>query len=360
MRYKTTRMYDYISETPKVLDYIIINRKSISSNFVVKYKDTNIEQIYIIGSGTSYHAGVAVKAFLEEVLNIKVIVQYPIIFKDQEKVFNKETLVIGVSQGGQSFSTVFGLDSAREKGLYTAALSANKEARIFKYADISVDLAVGEELCGAKTKGYSGTICTLIILGLELSFAKGIITTSKYEEYLSRMHKVINNLPKVIKSATEWYYRICRTLLPVQRVIVIGYDANYANALEGSLKILETIRQAVSGYELEEFIHGIYNSINPDCHIFYIGSEGEYKQRALLLKETMQQMTPHHYFIGSPVGFANPTEKDLVVDFIDDCFFSVWEYIQPLQIVAALASIDLGINPDIPADPEFHQKMRSK
>ncbi len=353
-------MYEYIGETPEILKQIILNRKEITFDFVEKYKNVAIEQIYVIGSGTSYHSGLAAKAFLEEVLNMKVFIQYPIIFKNQEKIFNKNTLVIGISQGGQSFSTVHGLDYAKEMGLYTAAVSANKQARVFKHSDVPVDLAVGEESCGAKTKGYSGTICTLMILALELALAKEIIILDKYEEYLARMHKVINHLPNIMKHATEWYHRICAEFLPTKRVIVIGHDANYANALEGALKILETVRQAVSGYELEEFIHGIYNSINPDSHIFYIGSEGQYKERALLLKETMKAMTPHHYFIGSPVSSYTPSEKDLITDFVDDPFFSVWEYIQPLQIVAALAPIELGINPDIPADPKFHQKMGSK
>lgn len=353
-------MYDYIGETPEVLKQIILNSKKITYDFVEKYKNVEIDQIYVVGSGTSYHSGLAAKTFLEEVLNIKVFIQYPIIFKNQEKIFNKNTLVIGISQGGQSFSTVYGLDYAKEVGLNTAAISANTQARIFEHADVSVNLAVGEELCGAKTKGYSGTICTLMMIGLELALAKGVVIPQKYEEYLGRMYKVIDNLPNIMSHATEWYDRIRGDFLSTKRVIVIGHNENYANALEGALKILETVRQAVSGYELEEFIHGIYNSINPDTHIFYIGSKGQYKERALLLKETMKDMTPYHYFIGSPNSNYKPSEKDLIADFVDDPFFSVWEYIQPLQVVAALAPVELGINPDIPADPKFHQKMGSK
>lgn len=360
MKYETTQMYNYIKETPKVLNHIVADRKNILSVFIDKYKNTCIDQIYIIGSGTSYNAGLATKAFLEEILNIKVIVQFPTIFKNQEKIFSKDTLVIGVSQGGQSFSTVYGLDSAREKGLYTAALSSNKEARIFDHADTRIDLAIGEEKSGPKTKGYCGTICTLMLLGLELSIQKGIIKKEEYEDYLKRINIVINNLPQVIQRSSNWYYSIKDKFLPAKRVFVIGYDTNYATALEGSLKILETIRQSSSGYELEEFIHGIYNCINSECHIFYIGSETEYKKRALLLKKTLQDMTQHHYFIGSPREVDYKANTDLIIDFIDDYFFSVLEYIIPLQVISALAPIDLGINPDIPADPQFHQKMESK
>mgnify|MGYP001091361433 CR=1 FL=1 len=64
-----TKMYDYICETPVVLREIIENRKEITKEFVEYFKDKNIEQIYVLGSGTSYHAGLSAKNYLEELLN---------------------------------------------------------------------------------------------------------------------------------------------------------------------------------------------------------------------------------------------------------------------------------------------------
>ena len=127
-----TNMYDYICETPDVLTYIINNRKEIVQEFVNEYKDKKIDQIYVIGSGTSYHAGLSAKNYLEEILNIKVFCMYPTQFSRSEKVFNKNTLVIGMSQGGQSLSTVEGLDAASKRGLMTASVSENPTALIFE------------------------------------------------------------------------------------------------------------------------------------------------------------------------------------------------------------------------------------
>ena len=148
-----SKMFDYICETPAALTGIISRRKEITKDFVSRFKDVGIEQIYVIGSGTSYHAGLAAKLYLEELLGIKVFNMYPTQFAREEKVFNKNTLVIGMSQGGQSLSTVEGLDSARERGLHTAAVSENPTALIFEHADTSTKIEVGNEKCGAKTKG---------------------------------------------------------------------------------------------------------------------------------------------------------------------------------------------------------------
>lgn len=355
-----SKMYEYICETPDVLTGIIYRRKEIAENFVNYYKDKVIEQIYIIGSGTSYHAGLSAKAYLEEILNIKIFNMYPTQFALNEKVFNKKSLVIGVSQGGQSLSTVEGLDSAKQKGLYTAAVSENSNALIFKHAEVSARIEVGNENCGAKTKGYAGTTVTLLMMLTELAIKKGFITEEKAEEYRLRMFKVIQNMPDVIKASTGWYLRIRKEFLPAKRIIVVGYDNLYADVLEGALKILETVRQGVTGYDIEEFFHGIYNSISDSSHIIYLAPSSSYKPRTLKLIEILSEWTPYHYLISSPEGINTECNKNLICNFTEDPYFSAWEYIIPLQILSCQAPLDLGINPDIPKDPKFHQRIGSK
>lgn len=355
-----TKMYDYICETPVVLRNIIENRKEITKEFVEYFKDKNIEQIYVLGSGTSYHAGLAAKNYLEELLNRKVFCMYPTQFERSEKVFNQNTLVIGMSQGGQSLSTVAGLDAAIARGLYTAAVSENPTALIFEHADAKTRIEVGNEQCGAKTKGYAGTTVTLMMMLTELALAKGIVPQDTVDTYLQRMYRVIDNLGNVTQAATEWYGRIKDEFLTAKRIIVVGYDGMYADVLEGALKVLETVRQGVTGYDIEEFFHGIYNSITDSAHLFYLASEGDYKPRTVKLIEILSDWTPHNYLIGSPSGIENPSDKYLICDFVEDPLFSGWEYIIPMQVVACMAPQDLGINPDIPKDPQFHKRIGSK
>lgn len=355
-----SKMYDYICETPEVLTDIIKRRKEITKEFVTYYQDKTIEQVYVIGSGTSYHAGLSAKTYLEEILNRKVFNAYATQFERNEKVFEPNTLVIGISQGGQSLSTVAGLDSARERGLYTAAISENPQALVFEHADTRTRLEVGNEKCGAKTKGYAGTTVTLMLMLTEWAIAKGILTEEAAEAYYDRMFRVIANMKQVTEEATAWYHRIKEEFLPAKRIIVVGYDGMYADVLEGALKILETVRQGVTGYDIEEFFHGIYNSIQDSSHIFYLASKGDYKPRTVKLIEILSEWTPHNYMIASPEGLEKTTSKDLICQFVEDPLFSPWEYIIPLQVVSCLAPQDLGINPDIPKDPNFHRRIGSK
>ncbi len=355
-----SNMYNYICETPEVLHNILKNRKDIVKDFVDHYKDIDIEQIYILGSGTSYHAAVNAKKYLEEILNKKVFVMYPTQFNRDERVFNKKSLVIGISQGGQSLSTVEGLDSAKAQALYTAAVSENPTALIFEHAETQTRIMVNNEKCGAKTKGFAASTLTVELMLTELAIEKNELSSETATAYFDRMEKVIDNMNNVIDASTLWYKRIKEDFLPAKRIIVVGYDNNYGSVLEGALKILETVRQGVTGYDIEEFFHGIYNSVTEESYIFYMASEGDYKPRTEKLIEILSEWTPHNYLIGRKEGLKHHSDMYCLVDFVEDNLFSCWEYIIPLQIVSCMAALDLGRNPDIPKDPKFHTRIGSK
>ena len=353
-------MCDYICETPTALRHIIDDRKRITSEFVDAFKDADISTVYLIGSGTSYHAGVSAKLFLEELTGWKIAPMYPTRFARDERVYDEKSLVIGISQGGQSLSTVEGLDAAAKRGLLTAALSENPTALVFDHAQTKTLLEVGNEKCGAKTKGYGGSIATVMMMLAELALAKGLTTEDARAAYLGRMRKVIDNLPAVIDAASKWYERIADDFFDAKRIIVVGYDGMYGDVLEGALKILETVRQGVTGYDIEEFFHGIYNSITEDSYLFYLASSGDYKPRTLKLIDILSEWTSHNYLIGSPGGIDRPTDFDCIVPMVDDPLFSCWEYVIPLQMVACKASQAHGIDPSIPKDPLFHARIGSK
>jgi len=353
-------MYDYIRETPGTLRRIIDGRSQICSEFVSLLRDKTIDQIYILGSGTSYHAGVSAKPLIEEVMGCRVTPMYPTQFSRDERFYGENALVVGVSQGGQSLSTVEGLDAANAGGIITTALSANPAALVFEHSAAKTMLEVGNERCGAKTKGYGGSILTLMLMFAELAEAKGLLTDKGSADYLRRIEAVIENMVPVIDAADAWYKRIGDEFEAAKRIMVVGYEGLYGDVLEGALKILETVRQGVTGYDIEEFFHGIYNSVNEDSYLFFLAPASDYKQRTLKLIEILGEWTSHNYLIAAPDGQVPPDNRYCLAPFLDDPLFSCLEYILPLQVIACKASMRLGIDPSIPKDPLFHARIGSK
>ena len=101
------------------------------------------------------------RSFTED-MGCRVTPMYPTQFSRDERFYGENALVVGVSQGGQSLSTVEGLDAANAGGIITTALSANPAALVFEHSAAKTMLEVGNERCGAKTKGYGGSILTLM------------------------------------------------------------------------------------------------------------------------------------------------------------------------------------------------------
>jgi Glucosamine 6-phosphate synthetase, contains amidotransferase and phosphosugar isomerase domains len=359
-RNKEICMYDYILEEKDVLMHILNNRKEIMKSFIDYYMAHEIDEIIVTGSGTSYHSALGARKFMEDILGIRVRAEYPMLFKDQQRIYNPKSLLIGISQGGQSLSTVAALDKARENGIATAAISENLNARVFKHADTRVIMECGPELSISKTKGYIATLALLFVMALEVASIKRTITSEQYDDYLARMEKTADNFANIINVATKWVESNKEELKKSRRLILVGYDNNYANVLEGALKMLETMRYGIYGYDIEEFYHGIYNSIKEDTYMMYIASAGKYQEKVKKLKSVLEDTTNHNFVITKNIEGYVPTSKDCIIDFVDDEYFSVFEYIIPIQIVSSLIPKELGINPFVASDPQFHQKVGSK
>ncbi|MDP4109196.1 MAG: SIS domain-containing protein [Bacillota bacterium] len=354
-----TAMLDYIHETPEALKRILADRKKITKQFVKEFINREIEELQIIGSGTSFHGGYAAHGLLERILKIPVCASYPMPFKDSKTVIDNKTMVIGISQGGESLSTVAGIDYAKSKGCFTVAITANDDGkRVSEHADMTVLLSCGPEYAGPKTKGYQATILILLLLGLETGLAQGKITEDYYNEILGRMETTFNNQKRVIEASEDWYRANRDEFMKCRRFVLVGYEANYGNVLEGRLKIQEAVRYGVEGYELEEFMHGIYHSIDENVFMLLLAPKGQYKDRIVKLKEFFKDYTEHRFLIGDFDG--NADTKTLNVKFVDDPDFSIFEYILPLQCIAYYLSKDLGINPNIPKIVNFHYLMGSK
>ena len=352
-------MFEYIKETPEVLEQILSNRKEITKPFISLFTEQEFERIIIIGSGTSYHGAASTKGFLERTLQIPVEAYYPILYTNQISVFNQKTLVIGISQGGESKSTIKGLEYSKEHGCYTVSITeAGKDSKLAAYSDMALKLHSGDkELAGPKTKGYQATMLNLVLLALETALALEKITAAEYDVVIQRIQKSIGNLDLVIENSVEWYQRNRDEFRKANRIIVIGYDNNYGNVLEGRLKIEEAVRFGIEGYELEEFMHGIYHSIDESVFMVSLASESVFKERAIKLCNFMSDYSKHQFIIGADL---EESERNLSMSFVDDPDFSFFEYIIPLQILAFLLSKDLGINANIPKIKNFHYLVGSK
>ena len=352
-------MHEYIHESSAVIRKVIENRKEAVKGFVDYFDPEKCNTIHITGAGTSCYSGHSARRMMEKLLRKKVIVHYPIRFLDSEMFFDEGNILIAISATGGSVSTIKAVDKAKRDGFYTLAATNAKDSEIAKYADDILFLDYGIEDVSPKSKSYITEMTILMLCAIEAARKWGYITEEEYEEKIAQMLRTADNLTPIAEAADAWYDLQSEEMKQAERMLVIGYDDNFGNIQEGALKILENGRFGVFWYELEEFMHGIYHSINPDCYMVYVMSQGPYAERILKLKDYCSGKTEHNFVIGNKKSGIKD-KKAFLYDFVDDADFYTMEYIVPLQILSYRIAKDKGINPNVPSDPAFHQKMSSK
>ena len=293
---------------------------------------------------------------MEKVTGLKVAVPYP--FMINKNTFNDHlnTLLIGISQDGGSYSTYNTMSLAKSCGKKTMSMSGYKDVFIDTVADYVCTVPCGEEKAGAKTKGFHCTILNLMLLSLQIGLKNKNISQDEFEYYNKALKSTIENMPGIIESSIPWIESIKDDLANANDVRLVGTKDNYANCLEGALKLLETIRVPVTGYEFEEFIHGIYNAFSKDSYLIVLDS-GYEAERLKKLPRVLREWTDHIFIIGKDI---KNDKNNFQYDFKNDEDFSLFEYILVIEMMCAIIPEVKGIDPSIPMDPQFHQKMSSK
>lgn len=349
-------MYDYICESSDAMRHIQENVEKLFEDFNARTRGSNYSEIILLGSGTSYNAALTAYDFLEYILGVSIKVYYPLWFVDHVRTIDPHSLVVGVSQAGRSSSTIEAINKAKKFGMTTVALTADEISPLKKSSDIFVKLDIGEENVGPKTKGYFASVIELIYLGMFLAKSQNILGDKDFVRYEEEFLNTTDSIKEIAESFSDWYQHNKQDLKNAKRVIVIGYDNNLGAMSEGSLKLLEALRCSVSCYELEEFMHGAYHSIDKNTYILALGNPSKHKERLLRL---MKYLKSHKQAKIVLISDGESEFKTFVYPFKNSEYFISLEYIVALQVLARKLSLDQGIDCCVSADPDFHKIMES-
>lgn len=350
-----TNMYSYIREQGEVLKNIIENRKTILEPIVNLFKENNVNSMVVIGSGSSYNAITCSKYFLQKLLGIEVKTCFPYSFNHYERVYNKGSLVIGISQTGSSAGTVDALKKAKADGFYTLALTAYKDAPLAEVADRTVIIACGDEDSDFKTKGYTSTVLTFLLMALEIGLAEGRLDKKRYNEYIHQLINITNTYDDLIEKAEAWYKANRDEFLAIDKTTIVGVGPNYGTALEASIKMIETNYFMSSTYELEEYLHGPNMAIEDGSYIFYILGKGPYRNRMEKLYEYTKELTNYAYIIRN--GEETGDKRNFSFDFTKIEDFSTLQYVVPFQVLCYNRAVDLNHDLSQMRYPDFQSHM---
>ncbi|MEF8799291.1 MAG: glutamine--fructose-6-phosphate transaminase (isomerizing) [Candidatus Bipolaricaulota bacterium] len=215
----------------------------------------DMDKIFIVACGTSSYAGRVAKYVWEEYLRVPIEVELGSEFRYREPPIDENSLVVGISQSGETADTLAGLEKAKEEGATIASVVNVLGSTVTRRSDAVLYTRAGPEIGVASTKAFTSQLAALTILGLEIARIRGDITREFAEETLEKLSKA----PALLKEQLEGEERIkdlAEAFYEKEDFLFLGRDVLYPVALEGALKLKEISYIHAEGYPSGEMKHG--------------------------------------------------------------------------------------------------------
>lgn len=346
-------MLKEIHEQPKVVrDTINSVIKDGKINFseigLTDEEMSKISQIYIVACGSAYHVGMAVQYVIEDFTSIPVRVELASEFRYRKMTLVKDSLVIIISQSGETADSLAALREAKEKGIMTLGIVNVVGSSIAREADRVFYTLAGPEISVATTKAYSTQLVAGYLLALQFAVARGEMTEEKCGELLKELYTIPDKIEKILedKERIQWY---ANKLAGAKDAFFIGRGIDYAIGLEGSLKMKEISYIHSEAYAAGELKHGPISLIEEGVPVIGVLTQQE------LYEKTVSNMVEVKSRGASLMGlttYGNYSMEDLA-DFTvyipqTDSHFAGSLSVIPLQLLGYYVSVAKGYDVDKP------------
>jgi glucosamine--fructose-6-phosphate aminotransferase (isomerizing) len=224
---------------------------------------TDVDRIVVLACGTAAYASLVGKYAIEAWARIPVDVELSHEFRYRDPVLSPRTLVVSVSQSGETMDTLMAVQYAKAHGARTLSICNTQGATIPRESDAVLYTHAGPEVAVASTKAFVAQITALYLLGLHLAGQRGTLEPAAIAELVEELQNIPAKLDQVVESSGERIAEFAKWMGDVQSVLFLGRHAGYPIALEGALKLKELAYIHAEGFAAGELKHGPIALIEP-------------------------------------------------------------------------------------------------
>ncbi len=336
-----------IHEQPKTITDSISGFLSADNEELYKtILDT--DRLYIIACGTSYHAGLVGKFWIEKFAKIPVEVDYASEYRYRDKVLTNKSIVMGISQSGETADTRFALLDAKKEGAKTIGLVNVVGSSLSRETDYVLYTYCGPEIGVAATKTFTAQLVVLLLLALNLGLRKNSITKKEYNKYLDELLKLPSKVEKILEK-NSFIKDISHKYMNASDFLFLGRNINYPIALEGALKLKEISYIHAEGYPAGEMKHGPIALIDEKMPVVCVAPRDRLHEKML---SNIQEVKARKGIVISVATEGDKEIKDISNDVIYipetiDILYPILTII-PLQLLSYHIATLLGKDVDQP------------
>lgn len=303
-------------------------------------------RITILGCGSSWHAALLGKYYIEEIANVPINVEYASEFRYRDPVIDNGDIIIGISQSGETADTLAALKLAKEKGAITVGICNTVNSELSRTTEFGMYTRCGIEVGVASTKAFTNQCLCLLMLSLWLDQNVNYSSRTKRKDIIDN----IKNLPEVI-AQTVWkttnIREIADKFASAKNCLFLGRRYNFPIALEGALKLKEISYIHAEGYPAAEMKHGPIALIDKDMPVVILANTKQQYRKILANKMEIEARD------GQVIAIVNNIDKMMMGNYdirVPEChdILSPFVSIIPLQLFALHVAENRGCNVDRP------------
>lgn len=346
-------MMKEIHEQPKAVrdtisSYVTDGKIDLSSVGLSEEEIKGISRLYIVACGSAYHVGIAAKYVIEDLAKIPVEVDLASEFRYRDPLLDPDSIVVIISQSGETADSLAALREAKSKGIRTLAVVNVVGSSIPREADNVLYTLAGPEIAVATTKAYSTQLIAGYLLAIQFALVRGTIDEQRYGELVEELMTLPDKIEKVLgdKERLQWF---ASKFANVHDIFFIGRGIDYAISLEGSLKMKEISYVHSEAYAAGELKHGTISLIEDGILVVSVLTQDSLFEKTL---SNMVEVKSRGAYLMGLTNYGNYSIED-TADFTvyvpkTDPHFTTSLAIIPLQLMGYYVSCAKGLDVDKP------------
>ena len=346
-------MLKEIHEQPKAVQdtigaYVTDGRISLSEVGLDDEILNNLERIYIVACGSAYHVGMAGKYVMEELAGIPVEVDLASEFRYRNPLLAKNSMVIVVSQSGETADSLAALRLSKERGVPVLGIVNVVGSSIARESDYILYTYAGPEISVATTKAYSTQLIAVYLLAIQAAVVRGRITEERAMELVKELYTLPEKIQRILddKERIQWF---ASKYANAKDIFFIGRGLDYAISLEGSLKMKEISYIHSEAYAAGELKHGTISLIEDGILVVGVMTQKELFEKTL---SNMVEVKSRGAYLMGLTCYGNYSIED-TADFSvyvpkTEKYFTTSLAIIPLQLMGYYVSVAKGLDVDKP------------
>ena len=346
-------MLKEINEQPSIVESLLNSRIKagrivFAEQKIPESRLKNIKNICIVACGTAYHAGMVGKYILERICGIPVYVDVSSEFRYRNLLIDSSTLVIAVSQSGETADTLAGAREAKKYGAAILSICNVLGSTLARESEGIIYTHAGPEIGVASTKAYTAQLIALYLFAFYMGRIKNILSSKQSKQYISELSRIPGQQKAVLKEQGR-IGELARRHSHLGSFLFLGRNINYPSALEGALKLKEVSYIPAEGYAAGEMKHGPIALIDEYRAVVCIGPVSKVYDKMM---SNIEEIHSRHGKIIAIATKGDAKIKELTKEVVyiprTEELFSPLLTILPLQLLAYHIATKRGCDVDQP------------